>query len=73
MLPSNHMEKVPKKVYKGGKKAEPTAEELEFIYSKIEEKLGDSEILEEMQSEEVFPLRSIGSIKRRRREYNAAT
>ena len=53
-----------------GKKAEPTAEELEFIYSRLGT-LSDQEVLEEMQSEE-FPVRSVGFIKRRRREYNAA-
>jgi len=67
MLPLNQT----KKWYAGGKKAEPTPEELEFIYSKIEDKLSDSEILEEMQSE-AFLLRTPGSIKRRRREYYAA-
>jgi hypothetical protein len=54
-----------------GKKAEPTAEELEFIYSCILRKLSDSEILEEMQGE-AFPLRTKGFIKRRRKEFNAA-
>ncbi len=54
-----------------GKKAEPKAEELEFIYSKIEEGLSDSEIIDEMQGES-FLLRSIGFFKRRRREYGAA-
>lgn len=53
-----------------GKKAEPTAEELEFIYSRLR-KLSDEEVLEEMQDTE-FPLRSKGFIKRRRREFNAA-
>jgi len=53
-----------------GKKAEPTEEELEFIYSRME-KLSDQEVLEEMSDTE-FPLRSLGFIKRRRREYRAA-
>ena len=53
-----------------GKKAEPTIEELEFIH-KCFLKLSDQEILEEMQDTE-FPLRSLGFIKRRRREFNAA-
>jgi hypothetical protein len=53
-----------------GKKAEPTTEELEFIYGRLP-KLSDQEILEEMQSEE-FPLRSLGFIKRRRREFNTS-
>jgi len=53
-----------------GKKAEPTQEELEFIYERLG-RLSDQELLEEMQDTE-FPLRSLGFIKRRRREYNAA-
>ena len=53
-----------------GKKAEPTAEELEFIYSHLE-KLSDQEVLEEMKDTE-FPLRSLGFLKRRRREFNVA-
>jgi len=53
-----------------GKRAEPTAEELEFIYERLP-KLSDQEILEEMQDTE-FPQRSIGFIKRRRRGFNAA-
>ena len=53
-----------------GKKAEPTTEELEFIYQHIE-RLSDQEILEEMQGT-AFPVRSPGFIKRRRREFNAA-
>ena len=57
--------------YKGGKKQEPTPEELEFIYSRIP-LLSDSEILEEMQDEATFPIRTPGSIKRRRKEFNAA-
>jgi len=55
-----------------GKKAEPLPEELEFIYSLVGRGFTDTEILEEMQSEEVFLLRTAGFIKRRRREYNAA-
>ena len=53
-----------------GEKAEPTAEELEFIYSHLM-KLSDQEVLEEMQDTE-FPVRSLGFIKRRRREFNVA-
>lgn len=53
-----------------GKKAEPTIEELEFIYSHLK-KLSDEEVLEEMQDTE-FPVRSKGFIKRRRREFNTA-
>ena len=53
-----------------GKKAEPTAEELEFIYERLP-KLSDQEVLEEMQDTE-FPTRSLGFIKRRRREFNTA-
>ncbi|MFC2032961.1 hypothetical protein ACFLUB_00310 [Chloroflexota bacterium] len=52
-----------------GKRAEPTTEELEFISERIPQ-LSDSEILEDMQDTE-FPVRSIGFIKRRRREFNA--
>jgi hypothetical protein len=53
-----------------GKKAEPTTDELEFIYQHIK-RLSDQEILEEMQGT-AFPVRSLGFIKRRRREFNAA-
>jgi hypothetical protein len=53
-----------------GKKAEPTAEELEFIYERLP-RLSDQEVLEEMQDTE-FPRRSPGFIKRRRREFNTA-
>lgn len=53
-----------------GKKAEPTVEELEFIYERLP-KLSDQEVLEEMQDTE-FPRRSPGFIKRRRREFNTA-
>lgn len=55
-----------------GKKAEPLTAELEFIYRLIGKGATDEEILEEMQDEEFLPLRKAGSIKRRRREYNAA-
>jgi len=54
-----------------GKKAEPTAEELEFIYSRLLDKLSDSEVLEEMKDEPFLP-RTKGFIKRRRKEFNAA-
>ena len=54
-----------------GKKAEPSAEELELIYGLIARGLSDTEILEEMQDTE-FPMRTSGFIKRRRREYSAA-
>ena len=53
-----------------GKKAEPSAEELEFIYARVD-RLSDEEILEEMQSDD-FPSRSAGFIKRRRKEFAAA-
>ena len=53
-----------------GKQSEPTAEELEFIYSRIQ-RMSDKAILDEMQDAD-FPLRSVGFIKRRRREFNAA-
>jgi len=51
-----------------GKKAEPTAEELEFIYSRLG-RLSDQEVLEELESAE-WPKRSVGFIKRRRKELN---
>lgn len=54
-----------------GKQAEPTGEELEFIYSKFLEKLSDPEVLEEMK-DQPFSLRSRGFLKRRRKEFNAA-
>jgi hypothetical protein len=53
-----------------GKKAEPSTEELEFIYARVD-KLSDEEILDEMQ-DEPFHLRSPGFIKRRRKEFTAA-
>jgi hypothetical protein len=54
-----------------GEKAEPTQEELEFIYGCIG-KMSDKEVLEEMQEDTRFPVRSTGFIKRRRKEFNAA-
>lgn len=55
-----------------GKRAEPTPEELEFIYECFQKNLSNEEVLEELNSEG-FPLsRSLGFIKRRRREFNAA-
>jgi hypothetical protein len=54
-----------------GKKAEPTAEELEFIYQKIQEGLSDNAILADMQDES-FDIRTKGFITRRRKEFNAA-
>lgn len=62
-----HEEQEEKKV---GKAAEPTGEELEFIYSRLE-RMSDSAILEEMQDTE-FPLRTKRFIKRRRKEFSAA-
>jgi hypothetical protein len=56
---------------KVGKKAEPTSEELEFIYKCFTRKLSNSEVLEEMKSEE-FEFRTTGFIKRTRRQYDAA-
>jgi hypothetical protein len=53
-----------------GKKAEPSTEELEFIYARVD-KLSDEEILDEMQVEP-FPLQSPGFIKRRRKESTEA-
>jgi len=55
---------------RGNKSAEPKAEELEFIYQRID-RLSDQEILDQMQEED-FQLRSTGFIKRRRKEYTAA-
>lgn len=52
-----------------GKKAEPSREELEFIYARLH--LSDSAILEEMQDAD-FTLRGPGFIKRRRKEFAAA-
>jgi len=62
-------EKILKK--KVGKKAEPTSEELEFIYECFTRKLSTSEVLEEMKSED-FEFRTTGFIKRTRRQYDAA-
>ncbi len=56
---------------KVGKRAEPTSEELEFIYSCFARKLSDGETLEEMK-DEPFELRSRGFIKRARKQYDAA-
>ena len=53
-----------------GKKAEPGAEELEFIYNNLDNN-SDAEVLEEMKNEG-FPIRSAGFIKRRRKEFSAA-
>jgi hypothetical protein len=53
-----------------GKQAEPSTEELVFIYTRVD-RLSDKEILEEMQ-DEAFPLRGPGFIKRRRKEFAAA-
>jgi len=53
-----------------GKRAEPTVEELEFIYSRIGQ-MSDKAILEEMQ-DTTFPVRSPGFITRRRREFSTA-
>lgn len=55
-----------------GKKAEPSVEELEFIYDLLARGFSDQEVLEEMQGREEFLLRTAGFIKRRRREYNVA-
>jgi hypothetical protein len=49
---------------------EPTAEELEFIYSRLE-KLSDQEVLENMRGEPCL-LRKSGFMKRRQKEFNAA-
>lgn len=53
-----------------GKKAEPTAEELEFIYAKLDNN-SDAEVLEEMENAPFEP-RSLGFIKRRRKEFGVA-
>ena len=56
---------------KSGKAAEPTAGELEFIYTRIEEGLGDSVIIEHL-IDSLYEVRTSGFIKRRRKEYHAA-
>jgi len=54
---------------KRGKRAEPTSEELEFIYERLPVK-SDKDIIDDMQDETTFPPRGIGFIKRRRKEFN---
>lgn len=56
---------------KSGKREEPSDEELEFIHSRLLQGLSDREVLEEMQ-DTAFPLRSLGFMKRRRKEFRAA-
>ena len=56
---------------KGGKKSEPTSEELEFIYERLSQ-LSDRELREEMEDSTLFPHRSLGFIKRRRVEFSVA-
>ena len=60
---------IPKR--RGGKKEEPSYEELEFIFERILKGLSDSEILVDMQNEP-FLLRKPGFIKRRRKEFDVA-
>lgn len=54
-----------------GKRAEPTIEELVFIHSRLA-RLSDKEILYDMQEESTFPVRGLGFIKRRRKEFDVA-
>ena len=56
---------------KSGKRAEPIRQELEFIYERLP-KLSDKAIVDDIRGETSFPERSIGFIKRRRREYEVA-
>jgi len=56
---------------KSGKRDEPSEEELEFIHGCLLRGLSDREVLEEMQGTEL-PLRSLGFMKRRRKEFRAA-
>lgn len=61
-----------KPIRKSGKGAEPTSEELEFIFERFASKDSDNEVLEALDSEG-FPLRrSIGFIKKRRKEFEIA-
>jgi hypothetical protein len=55
---------------KSREKTEPTAEELEFIYSRLE-KLSDQEVLEDMRGGP-FLLRKSGFMKQIRKEFNTA-
>jgi len=55
----------------GGKKEEPSYEELEFIQESILQGLSDNEILVDMQKQP-FLLRTAGFIKRRRKELDVA-
>ncbi len=57
---------------KSGKRAEPTSEELEFIYERFANKDSDNQVLEALIDEGFPLLRSIGFIKKRRREFNTA-
>lgn len=56
---------------KRGKRAEPTLEELEFIYERLPDR-SDKDIVDDIQDETIFPPRSDAFIKRRRREYEVA-
>jgi len=55
---------------RGGKKEEPKSGELEFIHECFARGLSNSETLDEMQ-DEVFPLRELPFIARRRKEFDA--
>jgi hypothetical protein len=57
---------------RGGKKEEPTSEELEFIYECLAKGMVNSAILNDMQDYERFPLRKIPFISRRRKEFDVA-
>jgi hypothetical protein len=54
-----------------GTNAEPTADELEFIYNAFTRNLRDGEVLAEIQ-DRPFPQRSLRFISRRRKEFDAA-
>ncbi len=56
---------------RGNKKPEPKQEELEFIYERLD-RLSDAEIINEMEEEGCFKLRTKGFFKRRRTELAAA-
>jgi hypothetical protein len=54
-----------------GKAAEPTIEELEFIYERLP-KESNKEIVDDMNDETNFPRRTVAFIERRRKEYKVA-
>ena len=60
-----------KEFKRGGKKQEPTREELEFIYEHLSSR-SNKDIVDDIDDETTFPPRSIGFIKRRRKEFEVA-